>query len=279
MNMVRKFPRKWAIPHLSVGLTIVILVFIATIASLFISTSQYSAMDIQNRLQGPNIKHFFGTDQYGRDTFNRVLVASKYSLVVGFVAVGIGVLMGVPIGCVAASRGKWLDPFLSRVMDVVYGFPPVITAVLITAILGPSLINVIIAIGLFNIPIFARLSRGNYLAVQEKEFIEAARASGSSGLTIAFRHIFPNISSPIVIQASTQFAFAILAEAALSYLGLGIQPPNPSWGLMLSQAQSFVRLSPWPVIFPGLSIVLTVLGFNLTGDGLRDLFDPTTRNY
>lgn len=274
-DVKHRFSRKWAIPHLAVGVFLIALVLIATLSSFFVTRADYTSMDIGNRLAGPTTKHIMGTDQYGRDIMFRVLVGARYSLMVGIIAVTIGVTLGVPAGCLAAAVEGWKDTFISRIMDIIYGFPPIITAVLVTAILGPGLVNVVIAIGLFNVPIFTRISRGNFLHVKENDFVDAARATGRSELKIVISHILPNISTPIIIQVSSQFAFAVLSEAALSYLGLGIQPPNPSWGLMLSQAQSFIRLSPWPVIFPGLAIVLTVLGFNLTGDGLRDLFDPT----
>ncbi|MFW6071450.1 MAG: ABC transporter permease [Candidatus Bipolaricaulota bacterium] len=233
-----------------------------------------SRMNIGDRLLPPSSSHWFGTDQYGRDVFSRVIAGSRNSLYVGLLAVFMGIGLGVPVGSLSAYTGGGIDSTLMRAMDVLYGFPPVITAVLITSLFGPGLINSMIAIGLFNVPIFARISRGNFLSTKESNFVEAARATGRSELTVVTRHILPNISSPILVQATTQFALAILAEAALSYLGLGIQPPHPSWGLMLKQAQTFMGLSPWPAIFPGLSIVLTVLGFNLVGDGLRDLLDP-----
>lgn len=271
------FFRKWTIPHLSLGLLLVSLIVVASISSVFLPEGAYLSMDIGRRLEPPGFQHLLGTDQYGRDIFARLLVGSRYSVVVGLFAVGIGIGLGVPLGCAAGYFEGWGDSLLSRTMDIVYGFPPVITAVLVTAVLGPGLRNAIIAIGLFNVAIFARLARGNFLSVKERDYVVAARSTGRSELALILGHILPNIGSPIIIQASSQFAFAILSEAALSYLGMGIQPPNPSWGLMLSQAQSFVRLSPWPVVFPGLAIMSAVLGFNLTGDGLRDLFDPVGR--
>ncbi|MBS3788688.1 ABC transporter permease [Candidatus Bipolaricaulota bacterium] len=257
-----------------VGGTIIILVLVTSISSYFLTPYPPSRMDISNRLLPPTWNHPFGTDHYGRDVLSRVMVGSRNSFAVGLIAVGIGIALGVPAGSMAAFFGGWTDTSLMRIIDALYGFPPVITAVLITSLLGPSLRNSMIAIGLFNIPIFARLTRGNFLSVKESQFVEAAKASGRSNFSIISRHVLPNIGSSIVVQGSTQFALAILAEAALSYLGLGIQPPHPSWGLMLKQAQSFMGLSPWPAIFPGFAIVVTVLGFNLAGDGLRDYLDP-----
>lgn len=270
----RKYSRKWASPHLILGGLLIGLVLVATIMSFIATPYVPSRMNIGDRLLPPSSSHWFGTDQYGRDVFSRVIAGSRNSLYVGLLAVFLGIGLGVPVGSLSAYTGGGIDSTLMRAMDVLYGFPPVITAVLITSLFGPGLINSMIAIGLFNVPIFARISRGNFLSTKESNFVEAARATGRSELTVVTRHILPNISSPILVQATTQFALAILAEAALSYLGLGIQPPHPSWGLMLKQAQTFMGLSPWPAIFPGLSIVLTVLGFNLVGDGLRDLLDP-----
>ncbi|MCF7890847.1 ABC transporter permease [Candidatus Bipolaricaulota bacterium] len=274
LRKISTYPKKWATPHLLVGGLIVFLVLGTFAGSYFLTPYPPSSMDIGSRLLPPGGNHPFGTDQYGRDVLSRVMVGSRSSIVVGIIAVGIGIAIGVPAGSLAAFSGRLMDSSVMRIIDALYGFPPVITAVIITSLLGPGLVNSMIAIGLFNIPIFARLTRGNFLSIKERQFVEAAKASGRSDLSIIARHILPNISSPIAVQASTQFALAILAEAALSYLGLGIQPPHPSWGLMLKQAQSFMGLSPWPAIFPGLAIVVTVLGFNLAGDGLRDLLDP-----
>lgn len=272
----RKYPKKWASPHLIIGSLLITLVLVASVSSFIVTPYEPSSMNIRNRLLPPSRAHWFGTDQYGRDVFSRVVTGSRNSLYVGLLAVSIGIILGVPAGSLSAYAGGEADSAIMRVMDVLYGFPPVITAVLITSIFGPGLTNSMLAIGLFNIPIFARITRGSFLSVKERHFVEAARATGRSEFTIVSRHILPNIGSPILVQATTQFALAILAEAALSYLGLGIQPPHPSWGLMLKQAQTFMSRSPWPAVFPGISIVLTVLGFNLAGDGLRDLLDPQT---
>lgn len=269
-----KYPGKPSYPSLLIGGILVLLVLFTAGASFFATPYSPSGMNIANRLSPPSKTHWFGTDQYGRDVFSRVIVGSRGSLYVGLLAVAIGIVFGVPAGSLSAYFGGNLDSAIMRTMDVFYGFPPVITAVLITSVFGPGLTNSTLAIGIFNIPVFARLTRGNFLSVKERQFVEAARASGRSELEVVIRHVLPNLSSPIIVQATTQFALAVLAEAALSYLGLGIQPPHPSWGLMLKQAQTFMRLSPWPAIFPGLSIIITVLGFNLAGDGLRDLLDP-----
>lgn len=278
-SKVEKYPGKWSYPHLLIGGTLVFIVLVTAVASFFATPYNPSNMNIPARLSPPSKTHWFGTDQYGRDVFSRVITGSRNSLFVGLLAVSIGLAFGVPVGSLSAHYGGKTDSVAMRAMDVLYGFPPVITAVLITSVLGPGLTNSTLAIGLFNVPIFARLTRGNFLSVKERQFVEAARASGRSELEVVIRHVLPNLSSPIIVQATTQLALAILAEAALGYLGLGIQPPHPSWGLMLKQAQTFLGLSPWPAIFPGLSIVITVLGFNLTGDGLRDLLDPRSTSF
>ncbi len=231
-------------------------------------------MDMAKRFQPPGSSHFLGTDQYGRDILSRIMKGAENSLLVGWVAVGIGMGFGILLGSLAAYWKGWKDEGMMRLIDVLYGFPAVLSAILITAILGPGIINSMVAIGIFNIPIFARLTRGTSLVVWERDFVTSARAIGQSNRAIIWHTILPNILSPLIVQGTVQFAIAILAEAALSYLGLGTQPPHPSWGRMLSEAQTFMEISPWLAIFPGLAIAWAVLGFNLLGDGLRDLLDP-----
>lgn len=231
-------------------------------------------MDIARRLQAPSLAHPMGTDQFGRDILSRVMWGARPSLTVGAVAVGIGMGIGVLLGTLAGYVGGWLDEALMRVMDAVYGFPAVLSALLFAAALGPGEVTSVVAVGVASAPVFARLTRGNFLALREREFVLAARALGARDAAIVLRHILPNTLSPLVVQATITFPIAILAEAALSYLGLGTQPPYPSWGLMLKDAQNFLVLSPWYAVFPGTAIALAVLGFNLLGDGLRDLLDP-----
>lgn len=226
------------------------------------------------RLQPPSGTHFLGTDHYGRDILSRVMTGAITSVLVGLIAVGIGMGGGVLLGMVAAYCGGWIDELLMRTCDVLFAFPAVLTAVLLAAVLGPSLTGAMVAIGLFFIPVFGRLSRAGALSVWQREYVLAARAAGMGEGYIAFRHVLPNIAGPLVVQASVQFALAILAEAALSYLGLGIQPPHASWGRMLSESQTFLGLAPWTAIFPGMAIAWSVLGFNLLGDLLRDAIDP-----
>jgi len=231
-------------------------------------------MDITARLQGPSGAHLLGTDQYGRDLLSRVMRGAAASLVVGAVAVGLAFGIGVGLGMIGGYFGGWLDEALMRLMDALYGFPAVLSALLVTAVFGPGVVISMLAVGAASVPIFARLTRASFLALREHDFVLAARALGSGDWTIIRRHILPNTLSPLIVQATISFPIAILAEAALSYLGLGTQPPHPSWGLMLRDAQSFLALSPWYAVFPGAAIALAVLGFNLLGDGLRDLLDP-----
>ena len=238
----------------------------------------FAAQDIPNKLHAPSTLHWFGTDQYGRDVFSQILVGARTSIAVAFIAVGIGVAVGVPFGLwAAAKRGTLLDEAIMRLNDLVFAFPALLIAILITAVFGPSATNAVIAIGIFNIPVFARLSRAAALSLWTRDFILAARVSGKGASRISVEHILPNIFNTLVVQITIQFSLGILAEAALAYVGLGAQPPTPSWGKMLADSQTLVSLAPHLAIIPGLAIVLTVLGLNLMGDGLRDIFDPRLR--
>lgn len=265
-------------PNFTIGLVLVGLVIVTAIVSLTYTPFDPTEMSITNRLQGPSAAHPFGTDQYGRDLLSRVMLGAVNSITVGLISVGIGLSLGMLIGMLAGFHGRWIDEVIMRVMDVLYGFPAVLSALLITSILGPGIKNSIIAIGIFNVPIFARLTRGNFLSLKERDFVNAARAIGRGNWGIIGRHMLPNTLSVIIVQATISFAVAILAEAGLSYLGLGTQPPHPSWGLMLKDAQQYMGHSIWPAIFPGIGIAIAVLGFNLVGDGLRDILDPQLRN-
>jgi peptide/nickel transport system permease protein len=238
-----------------------------------------AAMDIVHRLEGPSPAHWLGTDQFGRDVFSMILVGARISLAVGFVAVGIGIVAGVALGLTAAAARGMLDEAVMRLSDFTFAFPAILSAILITAAYGPGAVNAIVAIGIFNVPVFARLARGAALQVMAKDFVRAARAVGMGLPRIMWRHVLPNIAGLIAVQASVQFALAILAEAGLAYLGLGTQPPQPSWGRMLYEAQSFMHRAPLNAVFPGAAIALAVLGFNLLGDGLRDVIDPRTRRF
>jgi peptide/nickel transport system permease protein len=233
-------------------------------------------MSIVARLQGPSSPHPFGTDQYGRDILSRVMVGAVTSIAVGVIAVGLGAGVGVLLGVVSGYVGGWSDETLMRLVDAVQGFPAILAALLFTAVFSPGVAISMVAIGLAFVPVFARLTRGSFLELREREFVLAARALGVGDRRLIVRHILPNTLPPLIIQATTSFPVAILAEAGLAYLGLGTQPPHPSWGLMLKEAQNFLSMNPWFAVFPGGAIALTVLGLNLMGDGLRDLLDPRT---
>jgi peptide/nickel transport system permease protein len=260
--------------NFTAGFILSLVVVVAAAVSLSWTPYDANRMNAPERLQGPSWRHPLGTDQYGRDTLSRVMAGSVNSIIVGLVTVAIGLTLGVGLGLLAAYRGGLTDEAIMRFSDLLFGFPAVLTAILITSILGPSMVNAMLAIGIFYIPVFARLTRAVAMVVWEKEFIAAARASGIGELGITRRHVLPNILSPLLIQGTIQFAVAILAEAGLSYLGLGTQPPDASWGRMLNDAQTFMDTNPWMAIFPGLAIAWSVLGFNLLGDGLRDTLDP-----
>jgi peptide/nickel transport system permease protein len=257
-----------------VGLAITGLIVVAAVLSLAYTPRDPLAMDIGARLQGPSTVHPLGTDQFGRDLLSRVMRGAVASLAVGSVAVAIGLGAGVVLGVAGGWIGGWVDEAVMRVMDAVYGFPAVLSALLVTAAFGPGAVVSTVAVGIAYVPVFARLTRANLLSLREQDFVLAARALGAGDRAIVWRHILPNTVSPLIVQATISFPLAILAEAALSYLGLGTQPPHPSWGLMLRDAQNFLQLSPWYAVFPGGAIALAVLGFNLLGDGLRDALDP-----
>lgn len=236
------------------------------------------SLDIPNKLQTPSAAHILGTDQFGRDILSMIMMGARTSIAVAVVAVGIGMLLGVPLGLTAAAwRGSILDELIMRSNDLIFAFPSLVIAILITAVFGASAVNAIIAIGIFNIPVFARLSRSGALALWERDFILSARVCGKSSFRISYEHILPNILNLMIVQGTIQFSLGILAEAALSYIGLGAQPPTASWGRMLADAQTLTTIAPHVALVPGLTIVLMVLGLNLMGDGLRDWLDPKLR--
>jgi len=251
------------------------LITVAVLGSLWTPTDPL-AISISSRLQGPSGAHPFGTDHYGRDVLSRVMAGARTSIAVGTIAVGIGALAGVLLGLLAGSAGGWIDEALMRLSDAVQGFPAILAALLFAAVFGPGLVMSMVAIGIALIPAFARLARASVLELRDREFVVAARAVGAGETRVLGRHILPNTLAPLLVQATTSFPVAILAEAALAYLGLGTQPPQPSWGLMLKDAQNFLSLNPSFALFPGGAIALSVLGLNLLGDGLRDLLDPKT---
>jgi peptide/nickel transport system permease protein len=260
-----------------VGGSITAIVVAVAVVSLFWTPYPVADINIAAKFQPPSAAHWLGTDHFGRDVLSRLMVGAANSIIVAIVAVVVGAGLGVPLGALAAARRGWLDEAIMRFNDFAFAFPALLSAVMITALLGPSAVNSIIAIGIFNIPVFARLTRGSALAIWEREFVMAARAAGKGTTRITVEHILPNIASVLIVQATILFALAILAEAGLSYLGFGTQPPAPSWGKMLNEAQTLMYLAPRLAIFPGIAIVISVLGLNLMGDGLRDVLDPRLR--
>ncbi|MBF6592966.1 MAG: ABC transporter permease [Thermaceae bacterium] len=269
-----KGPSRWRrlTPSLRVGGLIVLGILLMVVAS-WLNPKDPNATSA-DRLVASSATHLLGTDILGRDTLARVLAGAENALYVGLVAVGIGLFMGLVLGVLAGFFGGWLDQILTILLETLYALPALLIALLFGAIFNPGATTSMVAIGLAAVPAFARVARAGVLAVKAQPYVEAARALGMGNGRIMLRHVLPNILGPLVVQASLAFAASILAEAALSYLGLGTQPPTASWGRMLREAQSYQELSPWPVVWPGVAIGLAVLGFNLLGDGLRDWLDP-----
>ncbi|MBN2899849.1 MAG: ABC transporter permease [Clostridia bacterium] len=260
------------------GLAIIIVLFLTAIFADFIAPFSYDEQDLLNMFQTPSAAHWFGTDEFGRDIFSRVVYGSRISLEVGFIAVGISLITGGLIGAIAGFYGGRLENLLMRAMDILLAIPEILLAIAIVAALGPSISNLMIAVGISSIPGYARLVRASVLTIREQEFIEAAKAAGSSDLRIIFKHILPNCMAPIIVQATIGVAIAILTAAGLSFIGLGIQPPTPEWGSMLSGGRSYIRDYPHMTLYPGLAIMVTIFALNLLGDGLRDALDPKLRS-
>jgi peptide/nickel transport system permease protein len=263
-----------ASPALWLGAALTGLFVFAVLLSLVWTPYRVDALDMARRLQPPSAAHGFGTDHFGRDVLSMILVGARNSLAVAVVAAGVGLLVGAPLGLLAAAKGGLTDELVMRSNDLIFAFPSLLLAIMITAVAGPGAINALIAIGIFNIPVFARVARGAALSLWTRDYVLAARVAGKGRGLISLQHILPNIANLLIVQGAIQFSMGVLAEAALSYVGLGAQPPTPSWGRMLNEAQTMIGFAPWLAIFPGLAIVLSVLGLNLLGDGLRDLFDP-----
>lgn len=261
-------------PSFMIGAALSALLGIAALVSLAWSPYPPADIDIPAKLRPPSAAHWFGTDSLGRDIASQLLVGSQNSIVVGVIAVGIGLAAGVVLGCLASARRGWVEELVMRFADFTFAFPALLSAIMLGAIVGPGLVTGIVAIGIFNIPVFARITRGAANAVWAREYVLASRAAGFGPWRITLDHVLPNISSVLIVQATISFATAILAEAALSYLGLGTQPPRPSWGRMLNEAQAQLFQAPMLAVWPGVAIALSVLGLNLMGDGLRDLLDP-----
>lgn len=269
----RRPRRRWRL-NLVLGGAVSAAVLLVALVSLAWTPHPYAVISIADRLAPADAAHWLGTDQFGRDLASLLMVGARNSVIVSVVAVGIGAILGIPMGLLASARRGFLDEGISRLNDLVFAFPALLSAVMITALFGPGAVNSIVAIGVFNVPVFARLTRGAALVLWRRDFVLAARAAGKSDLLIAVEHVLPNLASVLIVQATIQFALGILAEAGLSYLGLGTQPPMPSWGKMLAEAQTMMFMAPRLSILPGLAIVVTVLGLNLLGDGLRDALDP-----
>ena len=256
------------------GFILTALVILAALLSMLWTPWPAYEIDLAQKLKLPSAQHWLGTDTLGRDVSSLILIGARNSITVGVIAVGIGLSVGVTLGLLAAARRGWIEELIMRLTDFTFAFPAILSAIMMTAIFGPGIVNSIIAIGIFNIPTFARITRASANAVWAREYILAARAAGKSTFQITVEHVLPNIASVLIVQATIQFALAILAEAALSYLGLGTQPPQPSWGRMLNEAQTLLFAAPRLAIFPGIAIAIAVMGLNLLGDGLRDLLDP-----
>ncbi|GAA6189630.1 ABC transporter permease [Litorivita sp. NS0012-18] len=269
-----------ALANRSLVLGLVLTVFFTGMALISLIWVPYdiTQMHIADKLHRPEAAHILGTDHFGRDIFSMIMVGARTSIAVALVAVGIGMGLGVPLGLWAAARkGSLIDELIMRGNDLVFAFPSLLIAIIITAIFGASALNAIIAIGIFNIPVFARLTRSGALSLWTRDYVLAARVAGKGAARISVEHILPNVTNLLIVQGTIQFSLGILAEAGLSYVGLGAQPPVPSWGRMLADSQTMISFAPHLAIFPGLAILLTVLGLNLLGDGLRDLFDPRLR--
>jgi peptide/nickel transport system permease protein len=274
-NPVTDFVRRFFRHRLAVtGAAIVALLAFVAVFGRAIAPYDPLGMDFGALFAPPSLQHPFGTDEFGRDIFSRVLYGARVSMQVAFIAVGISGTAGVLLGLLAGFLGGWVDELVMRVMDVLFAFPAVLLAITVMAILGRGVGNAMIAIAIVYVPIFARVTRGAVISVRGREYVTAARALGKGSMGIMVRHVLPNSLGPIIVQTSLSLAFAILAEAALSFFGLGTQPPDPSWGRMLSEGRGFLRQAPWMGIFPGLAIMVSVMGFNFLGDGLRDLLDP-----
>lgn len=257
-----------------VGLAIIIILVLTAIFADVIAPYGFAEQNLKNQYQTPSAAHLFGTDELGRDIFSRVVYGSRVSLRVGFISVSISMLVGVAIGAITGYYGGKVDNALMRIIDIVQALPDTLLAIAIMASLGPGLTNLMIAVGIASIPGYARLVRSSVLSLRDQEFIEAARASGSSDFRIMFKHLIPNCMAPIIVQATLGVAYAIINAAGLSFIGLGLEPPTPEWGAMLSGGRAYIRDFPHMTLFPGLAIVVTILALNLLGDGLRDALDP-----
>jgi peptide/nickel transport system permease protein len=264
-------------PTAAASAVVLLLIVLIAIFDQPIAPQGANEIDVGARLQPPSGEHWFGTDDLGRDILSRIILGASVSLRVGFLAVAIALVIGATVGLLAGFYGRWVDDVLMRIMDMLFAFPAVLLAIAVLAVRGPGSGNTALAIAIVYVPIFARVTRASVLGVREEVYVRASRSVGASDVRLLTRHVLPNAAPPIIVQTSISLAFAVLAEAALSFLGLGTQPPNPSWGLMLAEGRGFIDLAWWIAFFPGMAIFLTVLCFNLLGDGLRDVLDPRQR--
>ncbi|QDQ00184.1 ABC transporter permease [Lysinibacillus fusiformis] len=260
------------------GAGIVIFFIVLAVFGPMIAPQGINEQDLTKRLIAPSSEYWFGTDDFGRDIFSRIIHGARISLWVGFFAVILSVVVGSLLGIIAGYYGRWIDTIISRAFDIMLAFPSILLAIAVVAVLGPSLQNALIAIAIINVPNFGRLIRSKVLSVKEEEYIVAAKAIGMRDMRILFSHILPNSMTPVIVQGTLAIATAIIEAAALGFLGLGAQAPAPEWGKMLADARIYLLNAPWTMIFPGLAIMLTVLGFNLMGDGLRDALDPKMKS-
>jgi len=269
--------RAWRNGSFLLGAALVAALVFAAALSLVWTPYPPGGIDVPHKLLQPSFTHWLGTDSLGRDVVSQLLAGARVSILVGVIAVGIGLIFGVALGLVAASTKGLVEDVIMRLCDFTFAFPALLLAIMLTAVLGPGIVNAILAIGIFNVPVFAKVTRAMGRGVLARDYTTAARAAGKGPVAIALEHVLPNVAPALIVQATIQFAIAILAEAALSYLGLGAQPPQASWGRMLSDAQQMMFLAPRLAVFPGVAVALAVLGLNLLGDGLRDLLDPRLR--
>jgi ABC-type dipeptide/oligopeptide/nickel transport system permease subunit len=260
------------------GALLVVLVVLTALLAGAIAPYDPIANNVRAALQPPSAYYWFGTDRYGRDVFSRVVFGSQLSLLVALVSVAISAGVGTVLGLVSGFFGGWVDDVIGRIMDVLFSFPALVLAIAVAATLGPGITNAILAIAVVYAPLFGRVVRGPVLVERSKDYVEAARALGAGAPRLILRHVLPNVLSPLIVQATLTFSHAILLESYLSFLGLGTQPPYPSWGTMLQEGRTFLETAPWMSVFPGLAIMLAVLAFNLLGDGVRDVLDPRLRS-
>lgn len=260
------------------GLVILLLLLFAGIFANVIAPYNFAKQDLAHAFEQPSTRHILGTDEFGRDIFSRIVYGARMSLLIGFVSVGIAVVIGGSLGAAAGYYGRKVDNVIMRIMDVLLAIPQILLAIAIVAALGTGLMNLMIAVGISSVPTYARIVRASVLTIREEEYIEAAKASGTGNTKIIVKHILPNCMAPVIVQVTLGIAGAILTAAGMSFIGLGIQPPNPEWGNMLSSGRDYIRDCAYMTIFPGLAIVITVLSLNLLGDGLRDALDPKLRN-